>query len=346
VISTNSPPRLLVVGPSWVGDMMMAQSLFMVLKTRDPGCRIDVLAPDWSKPLLACMPEVASAIGSPFQHGQLGLSARYRLGKSLRSHKYDRAILLPNSLKSALVPFWARIPLRTGFIGEFRYGLLNDARKLDTQALPMTVQRFVVLGLDKGQALPDPLPEPHLETDDDAIADSLSAVNLATPGSPVLALCPGAEYGPAKRWPSRHYAAVAQHYLDTGWHVWLFGSDKDKLDCNDINSQCQNRCEDLSGRTSLGQAIDLMSLASAAVSNDSGLMHIAAALRLPMVAVYGSSDPGFTPPLSQHARIASLSLDCSPCFKRECPLSHLDCLNKLTPDSVLEQLNELTEGHG
>ena len=164
------------------------------------------------------------------------------------------------------------------------------------------------------------------------------------PGSPVLALCPGAEYGPAKRWPAQHYAVVAQHYLDMGWHVWLFGSEKDQPACSDIDALCHHRCQNLSGRTSLGQAIDLMSLASAAVSNDSGLMHIAAALELPLVAVYGSSDPGFTPPLSQQARIVSLGLDCSPCFKRECPLGHLYCLIKMKPDRVLSRLHELTEG--
>jgi heptosyltransferase-2 len=338
VISSNSPKRLLVVGPSWVGDMMMAQSLFMLLKSRTPSCHIDVLAPDWSKPLLDRMPEVTAAISAPFQHGQLGLSARYRLGKSLRGKEYNEAILLPNSFKSALVPFWARIPKRTGYVGEFRYGLLNDARKLDKQALPMTVQRFAALGLDAGQPLPDRLPEPHLETEANSVTESLNAVGLATPGSPVLALCPGAEFGPAKRWPSRHYAAVARRYLESGWHVWLFGSDKDQPVCNEINTLCENRCEDLSGRTRLGQAIDLMSLASAAVSNDSGLMHIAAALGLPMVAVYGSSDPGFTPPLSKQARISSLKLECSPCFKRECPLGHLDCLNKL------ERYNQLSPG--
>ena len=341
----NSSQRLLVVGPSWVGDMMMAQSLLMLLSSRTPTCQLDVLAPEWSKPLLARMPEVSSAISSPFQHGQFGLSARYRLGKSLRSDKYDQAILLPNSFKSALVPFWANIPKRTGYVGEFRYGLLNDARKLDKQALTKTVQRFVALGLNEGQSLPDPLPEPYLRTEDHAVRDSLTAVGVATPGSPVLALCPGAEYGPAKRWPTRHYATVAQHYLASGWHVWLFGSDKDRSVCSKINRLSGNGCEDLSGRTGLGQAIDLMSLASAAVSNDSGLMHIAAALKLPMVAIYGSSDPGFTPPLSRQARIACLELECSPCFKRECPLGHLDCLNKLAADTILEQLNELTEEH-
>lgn len=325
--------------------MMMAQTLFKLLKVRDPDCRIDVLAPEWSRPLLARMPEVSTAIDSPFKHGQLGIAERRRLGHSLRSKKYTRSIVLPNSFKSALVPFWARIPRRTGFVGELRYGLLNDARKLDKQQLTMTVQRFSALGLGKDETVPDKLPRPRLVTDQDSIDRSLNDTGLGVPYSPVLALCPGAEYGPAKRWPTRHYAEVARHYLDAGWQVWLFGSDKDEPVCQRINQQCDHRCEDLAGRTTLGQAIDLMSLASAAVSNDSGLMHLAAALDLPLVAVYGSSDPGFTPPLSRHAQVVNLGLDCSPCFKRECPLGHMNCLNQLEPDMVMASLGQLTTGH-
>jgi heptosyltransferase-2 len=345
VNGTTSGQNVLVVGPSWIGDMMMAQSMFKLLKARDPSCRIDVLAPEWSSPLLARMPEVENTIVSPFQHGQLLLSERLQLGKSLRHNQYTRAIVLPNSLKSALVPFAARIPRRSGFVGELRYGLLNDARKLDKQALTMTVQRFAALALEPAEPLPDELPVPRLVTEQIAIDRSLAETGIPTPDSPVIALCPGAEYGPAKRWPSRHYAAVACHYLDLGWQVWLFGSAKDKPVCQRINAQSDDRCEDLSGRTTLGQAIDLMSLASAAVSNDSGLMHLAAALDLPLVAVYGSSDPNFTPPLSRHAQVVSLGLDCSPCFKRECPLGHKDCLNKLEPASVLNRLSELADKH-
>ena len=337
-------PRILVTGPSWVGDMVMAQSLFMTLKRRLPECSIDVLAPEWSRPLLERMPEVNASISSPFRHGQLGLSARYRLGRSLRDRHYDQAIVLPNSFKSALVSLWARIPRRTGYVGEFRHGLLNDARRLDKARLPMTVQRFIALGLERDDPLPDNIPKPHLVTNAADVTGSLDAVAVPAPGSPVLGLCPGAEFGPAKRWPTRHYAKVATHYLDQGWHVWLFGSDKDSETCQDIDRQCGKRCADLSGRTSLGQAIDLMSLCSAVVSNDSGLMHIAAALGLPLAAVYGSSDPGFTPPLSNNSRIVDLDLDCSPCFRRECPLGHMDCLNRLDPGLVMDSLAELTDG--
>ncbi|GBE09187.1 ADP-heptose--LPS heptosyltransferase 2 [bacterium BMS3Bbin11] len=339
----STPYRILVIGPSWIGDMMMAQSLFMLLKQNNPDCCIDVLAPGWSLPLLVHMPEVSEAIRSPFQHGEAGLRQRYLLGKSLRGRHYDQAVILPNSMKSALVPYWARIPLRTGFVGEMRYGLVNDARKLNTDTLPKTVMRFTSLGLPARQTLPENIPLPRLATNELDISASLDTLNLADTHTPVLALCPGAEFGPAKQWPARHLATLANDRLDQGWRVWLLGSDKDVDICASITSSTNDRCKNLAGKTELGQVIDLMSRATAIVSNDSGLMHIAAALDKPLVAIYGSSDPDFTPPLSNKVEILSLRLSCSPCFKRKCPLGHLDCLNKLEPERVGNAIDLLLE---
>lgn len=327
----NKARRILVVGPSWVGDMVMAQSLFKVLQDREtdqPKPRIDVLAPAWTRPLLERMPEVYQGIDMPLGHGQLQLATRKRLGKSLRDTAYDQAIVLPNSLKSALIPFWAKIPKRSGYTGELRYGLLNDRRKLHKDVLTMTVQRFVALAGDAGAALPDPIPAPHLQVDPQGPHQAMQELGLVVSDAPILALCPGAEFGSAKRWPSDKYAQLAQHYIKQGWQVWLFGSDKDRVDTAQILKHAP-KCVDLAGRTSLGQAIDLMSVASVVVSNDSGLMHVAAALERPLVAIYGSSDPGFTPPLNQQQAVLRLGLGCSPCFKRECPLGHLNCLQQL-----------------
>jgi heptosyltransferase-2 len=323
--------------------MMMAQALFILLKQHNPDCRIDVLAPAWSLPLLDHMPEVSDTIVSPFQHGQLALRERYRLGKSLRSRNYNQAILLPNSFKSALVPFWAGIPLRTGFTGEMRRGLLNDTRKLDTARLPKTVMRFLSLGLPADAPFPAEYATPRLQTDQQQIETSLSSLDLSAPRTPVLVLCPGAEYGPAKQWPAKHFAELANTHLDKGWQVWLLGSANDADICSGINRLTYERCQDLSGKTELGQVIDLMALATAIVSNDSGLMHIAAAMDKPLVAIYGSSDPGFTPPLSERCRVLSLRLSCSPCFKRECPLGHLDCLNKLDPQLAIDAIDSMLE---
>ena len=331
-------PHILVLGPAWVGDMVLAQSLFKTLKAEQPDVIIDVAAPAWTLPLLERMPEVTNAIALPFRHGQLALMERIRFGKSLRNRGYTQAILLTNSLKSAILPFAAGIPRRTGFLGEFRYGLLNDIRPLDKTMLRRTVDRFVALGLASGESLPAALPEPQLQAVLENASAALRKLGIPQPDTPVLALCPGAEYGPAKRWPEAYYAEVANTMLSRGWQVWLFGSEKDMPVTANINRLIQNRCHDLSGRTSLGEAIDLMSLASAVVSNDSGLMHVAAALQLPLVAIYGSSDPSHTPPMSDKADILYLGLECSPCFKRECPLGHLKCLNDLKPEQVLAAL--------
>ena len=330
--------NILIVGPAWVGDMVLAQSLFKFLKQRHPRSRLDVLAPAWTLPLLARMPEVDAAIAAPFVHGKFDFSARLRLGRELRARGYDRAFVLPNSFKSAIMPFAARIPRRTGFVGELRYVLLNDARKLDKKTLPRTVDRFIALGLDVGEMLPAEIPHPQLRADAAGARATLARLGHERPKAPVLGLCPGAEYGPAKRWPAEYFAEVANARLADGWEVWLFGSDKDAAVTRAVQAGTQDRCLDLAGKTTLTEAIDLLALTTAVVTNDSGLMHIAAALDRQLVAVYGSSDPRHTPPLSTRATILHLGLPCSPCFQRECPLGHLNCLREIAPAQVLAAL--------
>ncbi len=330
----HSPVKILVVGPSWVGDMVMAQSLFKALKTNNPGSQVDVLAPAWSFPLLDRMPEVSKAIAMPLTHGQFGLNIRFQLGKQLRSEKYDQAIVLPNSWKSALIPFFAHIPLRTGNIGEMRWGLLNDARKLDKKRLTMTVQRFVALGMHQDAKLPPEYPIPEFEITEQSQRSVVDKFDLNL-SKKILAICPGAEYGPAKRWPAEHFAELVKQKVAQNWVVWIFGSGKDVAVAAHINQLSGDLCQDFSGKTSMAEAVDIMSLAETVVTNDSGLMHVAAALNKKIIAIYGSSDPGFTPPLNALAQVIDLDLDCSPCFKRECPLGHTHCLTKISPQQVL-----------
>ena len=333
-MAADSASNILVVGPSWVGDMIMAQGLYRALRARSPASAIDVLAPAWSAGILGRMPEVRRVIDMPLGHGRLGWAVRRDLGRSLRG-QYQRAIVLPNSWKSALIPWFAGIPQRTGFVGEFRYGLLNDARRLDKAATGRLVDRYRLLAGADAPAL-----NPQLRVDAAAQVASLARLGL-TRDKPVLALCPGAEYGPAKRWPASHYAALAQQKIAAGWQVWLFGSDKDAPVTADINRLCDGNCADLAGKTTLTEAVDLLAAARCVVSNDSGLMHVAAAVGVPLIALYGSSDPGYTPPLSNQARVLSLGLSCSPCFKRDCPLGHLDCLNGLAPERVLAETQRI-----
>jgi heptosyltransferase II len=335
--------NILIIGPSWVGDMVMAQTLFMRLRERHPGCVIDVLAPDWSRPILQRMPEVRQAIGFPLGHGVLDLATRRCIAQGLRG-QYQQAIVLPNSLKSALVPFWADIPLRTGWRGEMRYGLLNDMRRLDKARYPLMIERFMALALEPGTALVQPYPRPKLQIDPASREQALSRFGLDLL-RPVLALCPGAEFGEAKRWPAEHYAAIAATRIEAGWQVWLFGAQKDREVGDNIIAALSleqgDLVSNLAGTTGLAEAIDLLSCASAVVSNDSGLMHVAAALERPLVAVYGSTSPGFTPPLAEHVAIVRLDLACSPCFERTCPLGHYDCLRQLLPEQVERALATL-----
>lgn len=337
---TTKPKKCLIVGPSWVGDMIMAQSLFIQLKQDNPSLIIDVLAPAWSEPLLASMPEVNDSIVMPLGHGKLGLSERYQLGRSLRD-KYDWAITLPNSFKSALVPFWANIPKRTGYKGEMRYRLINDRRLLDKSILTMTVERFVALAHQPHPEISPDYKPPSLHIDETFVTHTVNKYIPKTEKS-LIALCPGAEYGPAKRWPEKYYATLSDMLTEQGYQIIILGSEKDQPVAQDILSYSKSLgLIDLTGKTNLKEVISLLQGSSAAVSNDSGLMHIAAAVKTPLVALYGSSDSNFTPPLSDNHQIFSLGLECSPCFKRECPFGTLACLKGIMPNQVKDGLVKL-----
>lgn len=329
-------PRTLVVAPSWIGDAVLSHPLLVRLKEADPGGSIDVLAPPWALPVYRRMPQVSAALALPFGHGDLKLGERRRFAQSLP--EYDRAIVLPNSWKSALIPWHAAIARRTGYRGEMRYGLLNDVRILDEHALPLIVERYAALAQPAGEELRRPLAEPRLAIDAASRGATLAKYGLALE-RPVAVFAPGAEYGPAKRWPAAHFAQLALTLVERGMQVWLMGSKKDSEITAEIRRAAPGACVDFAGRTTLDEAIDLMSFASRVVTNDSGLMHIAAALDRPTAAIFGSSSPAFTPPLSAKARVITLRLDCSPCFARVCPLGHTNCLVTLEPARVLEALD-------
>ena len=319
-------PAILIVGPSWVGDMVMAQALFILLNDRKPGTAIDVLAPEWSLPIVARMPEIRRGIAADTGHGELGLGKRRRIGYALRDEGYEQAIVLPRSLKSALIPWFARIPTRTGFRGESRYGLINDMRPFDRSVLDQTVKRYVELGLEPGEVLPA-VPYPALTMDPEHQQAVMRSLGILTE-RPVIALMPGAEYGPAKCWPLDYFAELSALLDNEGFDVWVLGSDKDAPAGERIASASAAR--NLCGRTSLEDVIDLLGYAEQAVSNDSGLMHVAAAVGTHVHGIYGSSSPAFTPPLTKARDIHWLDLDCSPCFERTCPLGHLRCLKELS----------------
>lgn len=340
--------KILVIGPSWVGDMMMSQSLYRTLKAEHPDAVIDVMAPAWCRPLLSRMPEVNQALAMPLGHGALELGERRRLGRSLQPQGYDRAYVLPNSFKSALVPFFAGIHRRVGWRGEMRYGLLNDLRKLDKAAFPLMVERYVALAYDtpvtSAKQLPQPLLWPQLQVTDQEKVETAAQFSLSA-DRPAIGFCPGAEFGPAKRWPHYHYAGLAQQLIVEGYQVVLFGSAKDHQTGEEIMQTLpdtlRQHCRNLAGETQLEQAVILLAHCEAVVSNDSGLMHIAAALNRPLVALYGPSSPDFTPPLSQQARVIRLITGYHKVRKGDAEQGYHQSLIDIQPAQVHQELHAL-----
>ncbi len=329
----------LVIAPQWIGDAVMTEPLMRRLAAR--GERLTVGALPWVAPVYRAMPQVAEVIEFPFAHGGLQWAARRAMAKTMRG-RFDTAYVCPNSLKSALLPWWAGIGKRVGYLGENRWGLLNQRLPNPTEgARPPMVALYSALSLEAGLDAD----RPQLQLAPGAAERALVAQGLPAQGFYVLA--PGAEYGPAKRWPAAHFATLARQLA---LPVLLLGSGKDAEVCAEIasavNAHKTGHCVDLAGKTSLDQAIALIASAKAMVSNDSGLMHVAAAFGVPQVAVFGSSSPLHTPPLSDKATVLWLKndplyqppLNCAPCFARECPLGHTRCLNDIAPAKVLSVL--------
>jgi heptosyltransferase-2 len=316
--------------------MVMAQSLFKTLKARQPGSRITVVAPAWSRPILERMDEVDEVASLEVGHGQFGLATRRHLARSLQG-RFDHAIVLPRSWKSALVPFLARIPRRTGFTGEQRLWLLNDRRRLDKTVLDQTVKRFVALGLPAEEATRGdfPIPRPRLRLDTENLVER--RVELGLSSRPAIGMMPGAEYGPAKQWPLAYFRELARSLVVEGFEVRVLGGPKD-VEAGEVIADALPHTHNLCGRTRLADAVDLLGDCQQVVTNDSGLMHVAAAVGTRVQAIYGSSSPAYTPPLTENAEVHYLALDCSPCFQRTCPLGHTNCLNQLMPERILQAI--------
>ena len=346
--------RSLIVAPNWIGDAVMAQPLVALLAQADAGGSIDALAPPHIAPVMQAMPGIDTVLETSNRHGKLDLRMRWRTARALAARRYDRAFVLPNSFKSALIPFLAGIRLRIGYRGEARHVLLNrlhDERDdkartsdepdgLEATRTPM-VEHYAQLALAPGQSLTEAVPDPVLRADKRASLDAKRRLGL--PDDPVIVLAPGAEYGPAKRWPARHFAALA-HLIADEWpeaSIVLLGAARERTLATEIVALSGLALRNLCGETSMHEAIALIADARGVVSNDSGLMHVAAALGRPQVALFGPTDPRHTPPRSARARALWLHLPCSPCFSRNCPLGHNNCLNDIVPTAAFAALDQV-----
>ncbi len=352
--------RSLVIAPQWIGDAVMTEPLLARLCAR--GEQVTVAALPWVAPVYRAMSGLVAVVDLPFRHGALQWAERRAMGQQWRG-QFDCAYVCPNSLKSALLPWLAGIPLRIGYRGEFRFGLLTHRLPNPSRDhRPPMVDFYVALAevavpAQKDRGAPQDASSegegidrlrPRLQVSAELQASALQAHGLARQGHVVMAA--GAEFGAAKRWPPARFAEVAAHLPQD---VVLLGSAKDRAVCDEIvalaqPAKAQGRLLNLAGQTSLEQAMALIASAHRVLSNDSGLMHVAAALEVPQVAVFGSSSPEHTPPLSPKAQVIWLkwdasyrpALDCAPCFERECPLGHLRCLQDIPASRVLQALAE------
>lgn len=342
--------RILIIAPNWIGDAVMSQPLLANLKVIYPQSQIDVLASPWVAPIYRACAEVHQVIDAHLEHQQLQWSLRKQLAKQLELKQYDACFVLPNSFKSALIPWLANIPLRIGYRGEMRFGLINFALNNPSKVnRPPMANHYLALcnvmghlkEIDTSQSV-DPKLNISLAAKE-AVSSRLQAAKINEKS--IYVFCPGAEYGVTKRWPTEHFATLAQELIanESDAHVILLGSKSDKVLGEEITSQVTNtsQIQNWCGDTSLDEAIALIGISKALVSNDSGLMHIGAALKVPQVAIFGSSDPHHTPPLSDKAKVIWLNLPCSPCHKRECPLVHLKCLKDISPVTVLGAIQKL-----
>jgi heptosyltransferase-2 len=320
-LSNQNKLKILIIAPAWLGDFVMMQSLLIELKKKYPDSIIDVISNEVCHPLAQFMPEIHKSIILKTQHGKFDFKARKNLGFSLKN-KYDWAITLPITLKSALVPFFAKIPKRTGFLGEIRFGLINNIIALNKQKTPLMVDRY--LSLIGNQKITSQL-YPKFRTD-----------NISQ--TKTIALCPGASYGLAKKWPIENFKQLAKILIDNNYKVFIFGSKAEQEDGNTISANNDNIIN-YAGILSLTESINKLNNIETVVTNDSGLMHISCALQKKVIAIFGSSTPKHTPPLNEKAIILETDLSCRPCFAKTCQYKHYNCLKKITVSQVLNHLN-------
>lgn len=334
--------KILIIGPSWVGDAVMSQALFKLIKQKHKETIVDVLAPAWALPVFKRMKEVSSLIEMPFTHGEVRIKERKQFALKIKDRNYDQAIVLPNSLKSSLIPFFADIPVRTGWRGELRYFLLNDLRKLKHKDYPRMVDRFCALGIEKSEELSE-IEIPSLIAEKESTTRLIQKFGI-NQNNKLLTICPGAEFGPAKRWPSYFFGEVSNYYLRKGWNVLLIGSKNDEETASKVQASLKEENINFinaAGETSLEDSIDLLSISSLVLTNDSGLMHIASALDIPLLALFGPTSPEFTPPLGKKAQIIRKIDGYIKERKGDLPHGYHSSLLAIKPEEVIHKLESM-----
>ena len=322
-------PRILVVAQAWIGDLVLGQILYALLKRQQPGVSIDVVAPDWAGAILKRMPQVSGHISLDVRHGRLGLWQRWTTARRLDA-EYQQAIVIPRSVKAALLPWAAGIRNRVGFASGMRAGLINDSRPRPSDVMTRMARLASPEKID-----PESLPWPRLEIDPEE-ATEIFREREVDPDESVIGLMPGAAYGRAKEWGAGSFAGLAAMLAERGHRICVLGALRDRPAGEVIARAAPGRVMNLCGETSLEQAILLISRLAVAICNDSGLMHVAAAVNTPVIGIYGPTSPDTHPPLSAARKILSERVLCSPCRRRACPYGHHACMARIAPEQVSE----------
>ena len=328
----SSKEKFLIIAPSWIGDLIISQSLLKYLKKEYPNCQIDMIVRPELTNLVKMMPEVKNIYPLDIKHKEFGLIKRHILAKEIKKHLYSTSIILPNSFKSAIIPWLANIPVRIGYNRELRLFLLNKKYSLIKHKDSM-VNRYLKLA----DGSYSNVIRPSLLINGDS-SKLISRKYLINNSKKNIVLCPEAEYGSAKRWPINKWMQLANFYKEKDYNVYFLGKNK-SLETKYQNILKKDSIISLLGKTSLEEAAYILSIVDLVVTNDSGLMHIAASVNTNLISIFGSSSPFYTPPLmkDQFGEVIYKALTCSPCFKRECPLQHLNCLNNISSEEILDK---------
>jgi heptosyltransferase-2 len=323
---------ILIVPYMWIGDFVRCHSVVRLLNARFPDRPVDVLTTAMVAPLLDYMPGVRNGIVFDLPRKRLAWSLHRALAARLRAESYGHALIMPRTWKAALAPTLARIPIRTGFVGEMRFGLINDLRPGE-KALPRMVDRCAALALPKGAPLPADWPYPQLVVPREEVSRWRERMGL-TDARPVAVVAPGA-VGPSKRWPAAAYAQLAGQLCEQGFSVWVIGGPQEKELAAEIGAAAPSRCRDLTG-ADLRNAILALAAADVAVSNDSGLLHVAAAIGTPSIGIFGPTSPWHWAPLNPLAAVIEPKTDvpCRPCHKPTCRFGHHRCMRDIPAEQV------------
>jgi heptosyltransferase-2 len=333
----NRGSPILVVPYMWIGDFVRCHSVVKLLKARFPDRPVDVLSTTLCAPLTDYMPGLRQAVVVDLPRSRIALKHQLALARRLAQENYGSVLVMPRTWKSALAPFMARIPERTGFVGELRFVLLNDIRRGEKK-LPRMVDRCAALALPSAAALPSEWPLPELKVARAEIETWRRRLGLNFDSRPVVVLAPGA-VGPSKRWRASDYAALARRLIAEDFAVWVVGGPEEKSLAAAIIGETGAR--DLTGHD-LRNAILALAAASVAVSNDSGLLHVAAALGTPAIGIFGPTSPWHWAPLNPLAETieSKTEVECRPCHKPVCRFGHHRCMVEIPPEQVLAAVRQ------